>query len=297
MWNEYAQRLAQLNPEFTYDDVSEWNPEDFEALTTAGLLHEIERATHVVCDACPEAHRERVRWSSDGRQAFISCPSVGTVDVILERLRRWRASPGQLSTWLAKALALSGEVQALPESRLWFLGRGRVAGRTPYFFFAAIGPGELASGLTEIRQAYGRVTGVLLLPVTPAEPVETGKLQLADLALVVSLRGGRITADSGFIEDQFADANPTGAQHGSQGKKTSRSLAAHRRAIMRAFMTANSLVGMDALARRLGVSKSALHGMARGDKTRYRDDTLNAVLKKIDCPRSRWDRAPKLART
>jgi len=296
MWNEYVQRLAQLNPEFTYDDVSDWNPEDFEALTTAGLLHEIERATHVVCDACPEAHREPVRWSSDGRRAFISCPSVGTVDVILERLRRWRASPVQLSTWLAKALALSGAVRPLPDSRLWFLGRGRVAGRTPYLFFAAIGPDELLCAVTEVRHAYGRVAGVLLLPFSPAEPLETGKLQLADLGLVVSLRGRRITADIDFIGDQLADANPTGTQHRSQGKQTSRALAAHRRAIMKAFMTTNSLVGMDGLARHLGVSKSALHGMARGDRTRYRDDTLNGVLKKIGCPRSKWDRAARLAR-
>jgi hypothetical protein len=297
MWSEFLQGISSVDPEFTFDDISEWSTEDFDTLIAVGFLHEIGLATHVTCDACPEAHWEPVRWSRDGKRAFISCPSVGTVDVILERLRRWRASPGQLSTWLAKALALSGQVQPLPESRLWFLGRGRVAGRTPYFFFAAIGPRELASALTEIRQAYGRVTGVLLLPFAPAEPVETAKLQLADLCLVVSLRGGRLTADFGFIEDQLADTNPTGAHHGSQSKKTSPSLAAHRRAIMRAFMTANSLVGMDALARRLGVSKSALHGMARGDKTRYRDDTLNSVLKKIGCPRSTWDRAPKLART
>jgi hypothetical protein len=60
-------------------------------------------------------------------------------------------------------------------------------------------------------------------------------------------------------------------------------------------MTANGLVGMDALARRLGVSKSALHGMARGDKTRYREDTLNGVLKKIGSPRAKWDRTGKRA--
>lgn len=289
------QRLSHVNPEFTYDDVSDWNPGDFAALITAGLLYEVERATHVVCDACPEAHRERVRWSSNGTRAFISCPSVGTVDVILERLRRWRASPVQLSTWLAEALALSGAVQPLPDGRLWFLGRGCVAGHTPYFFLAAIEPGQLPSAVAEIRRAYGRVTGVLLLPFSPAEPVETDKLQVADLGLVVSLRAGRITVDSGFIGDQLADAKTGGVRHDAQGKKAPRALAAHRRAIMKAFMTANSLVGMDALARRLGASKSALYGMVRGDKTRYRDDTLNAMLNKIGCPRSKWDRATKPA--
>jgi hypothetical protein len=90
MWSEFLLRLSSGNSEFPYDDVSDWSTEDFEALTAMGLLHEIERAAHLSCDACPEAHWERVRWSEDGKRAFIPCPLVGTADVILKRLRRWR---------------------------------------------------------------------------------------------------------------------------------------------------------------------------------------------------------------
>jgi len=295
-WAVFLSRLSSPDPEFTYDDVNEWPQEDFDDLNRAGLIVEMASASHVICDACPEAHWERVRWSEDGKRASVPCPTNGIVTVDLERLRRWQGRPIQLSFLLAQTLALSGKVQPLPTSRLWFLGHRRTAGRTPYFFFAAIGPDELLSAMTEIRQAYGRVTGVLLVPFSPQEPVETGKIQLVDLGLVVSLQGGRVVADFGFIEDQLTDANSAGARQGSQAKKASRSLAAHHRSILKAFMTANSLVGMDAVARRLGVSKSALHGMARGDKSRYRDDTLNAMLKTIGCPRSKWDRAAKPAR-
>jgi hypothetical protein len=294
-WHLFLSQFSSADPEFTYDDVCAWNSGEFEALSDAGLISEMAQATHVVCDVCPEAHWERVRWSEDGHRAFIPCPLAGALDVNLERLRRWRGSPKQLSVLLAQSLALSREVDPVPASRIWFLGRRRASGRTPYFFFAAIGPDELLSTIEAVRQAYGRVAGVLLLPFSTAVPVETGKLQLVDLGLVVSLRGGHITADFGFIEDQLTDPNPAGVQQGSQAKKASRSLAAHHRAIIKAFIAADSLDGLASLSRRLGVSKSALHGMARGDRKRYSDDKLDSVLKQIGCSRAKWDRAAKPA--
>jgi hypothetical protein len=294
-WQLYLGQFGSADPEFTYDDVCAWSAEEYECLIGARLIDEIAPATRVVCDACPEAHWETVRWSADGKRASIACPVAGSVDINLERLRRWRANPSQLSSWLAQTLALSGGVQPLPEGRLWSLGRRRTAGRTPYVFLAGIAPDELLAAMTEIRRAFGRVTGVLLLPFSPPVPVETGRLQLVDLLRVVSLQSGRITADFDLIEDQFTDAKTSGAQQGSQAKKASRSLAAQRRAIFKVFMTANSLDGMDSLSRRLGVSKTALHGMARGDRTRYRDDKLDSVLKQIGCPRAKWDRPAKPA--
>jgi hypothetical protein len=160
-------------------------------------------------------------------------------------------------------------------------------------FFAAIGPGELPSAVTEIRHAYGRVAGVLLLPFSPAEPVEAGKLQLVDLGLVVSFQGGRAVADFGFIEDQLTDANRAGARQGSQAENAPRSLAAHRRSILRAAIMHKELDGMDALARHLGASETALNGMVRGDKTRYADEKLASVLKKLDCSPAKWNRVSK----
>ena len=292
-WQLFLRQLASADLEFTYDDVCGWSADEFDALTGAGLLSEAAQATYVACDVCPDAHWERVLWSEDGHRAFIRCPLAGTLDVDLERLRMWRASPGQVSTWLAHALALSGKVQPLPASRLWFLGRRRATGRTPYFFFAAIGSDELPSAMKEIRQAYGSVTGVLLLPFSPAEPVEAGKLQLVDLGLVVSLQSRCVVADFGFIEDQLTDANRAGARQGSQAENAPRSLAAHRRSILRAAIIRKELDGMGALARHLGASETALNGMVRGDKTRYADEKLACVLKKLDCSPAKWNRVSK----
>ena len=137
MWSEFLLGLSRVNPNFTFDDISEWSTVDFDALTAVGFLSETGLATHASCGSCPEAHWEKVRWSPDGKRAFIPCPAVGTVDVVPERLRQWRISPGKLANWLARALALSGRVQSLPETRTWFLGRGHIAGRTPYIFLAS----------------------------------------------------------------------------------------------------------------------------------------------------------------
>ena len=293
-WEVILNHLSTTpDPEFTYDDVKDWLPGEFEGLKTAGLISKIAAASDVVCDACKNVHWEKVRWSEDGKSAFIPCTATGIASVDLKRLQRWRVSAAQLATGLSKGLGLSGQSRNLPATPVWYLGRRQIGDRTPYFFFAAVGPDELAAAITEIRQAYGRVTGVLLLPFSPPEPVETSKITLVDLRLVVSLHSGRVVTDVGFIEDQLTDSTSAGAKHKAQVKKTSRTLAAHRRSILKASTQAGSANDMDAIARRLGVSTSALHGMARGDTTRYSDDKLKSVLKNISCTRAMWDGAAK----
>jgi len=291
MWTEFVQRLAAANPEFTYDEVSDWDRQDLDGLTILGLLEELEPATHVICDACSEPHRERVRWSSDGKRAWIPCPSAGMVEVPTERLRRWRASAQQMSIELARAIGLAGNVHSLTATRLWSLGRLRVRPYTPHIFFAAIGPDALSSIVEEIRRAHGRVTGALLLPFSPEHASETANLRLFDLGRVSTFRRGCVTADISLIEDQFADDK---LEVESRSRLNSvRSLSGHRRALFRAFIHKKELAGMEALAHHLGVSETALHGMARGDTKRYSRDKLNSVLKKMGCSRAEWDRKAK----
>jgi hypothetical protein len=133
-WQLFLRQLESADPSFTYDEVCGWNEGEFEALSSVALIGETSPATHVTCEACPDARWEPVQWSKDGTAAFIACPECGPVDVNLERLRRWEGSPKQLSVMLAQELALSGKVQPLPASRIWFLGRRRASGHTPYFF-------------------------------------------------------------------------------------------------------------------------------------------------------------------
>jgi hypothetical protein len=218
MWSEFLQRLSSVNPEFTYDDISDWSTADFEALTAVGLLHEIERATHVSCDACPEAHWERVRWSEDGKRAFIPCPLVGTVDVILERLRRWRIDVGRLAILLAGALELRREPQPLPAAVgwLWRLGRRRFGARFRDLFFSVSPEEEPSAAIRDAQKQLSSGTGLLIVlcDARVDSGWEPSRLKVLAFADIATWEDGKIALDLGLIEDVCVD-------DGADGKKFS----------------------------------------------------------------------------
>lgn len=63
----------------------------------------------------------------------------------------------------------------------------------------------------------------------------------------------------------------------------------HRLSILRNRRQHLQLESMDHLARHLAISRTQLYGMARGDTSRYSEDALNRLLKKLECDRERWD--------
>jgi hypothetical protein len=291
-WQLFLRQLASADLEFTYDDVCGWSADEFDALTGAGLLSEAAQATYVACDVCPDAHWERVLWSEDGHRAFIPCPLAGTLDVDLERLRRWRGSLQQLAVGLSEALAPPGAAQPLPASRIWFLGRRRTDGRTPYFFFAAIGPDELPSAVQAVRQAYGRVVAVLFVPFAPSTSISGGKLMIVDVGKAATLQDRRMTVDLSFVDEQLRDDSTAAVS----AKLAQKSLRAHRRAILRTYMESEEIQDMDALGTRLRMDRSVLSGMVRSDKRKYGETRLKAMLQKIGCSRAKWDRVPRQAK-
>ena len=290
MWQEFVQRFASVDAEFTYDDVGDWGAKSLKALISLGLLHEVALATHVVCDACPEAHWEKVRWNADGSRAFIPCPAEGSVNVDRERLRLWQLDPSRLAAVLAVELGLTGEIEPLPAHRAWFMGQRLVAGRIRYFFFAAIGPDELRSIMKEIGHEYGRAGGALLLPFSEQGTEENKLIRIIDVSKVATLQGRRIAVDFGYIEEQFRETRRVPLEEAGV-KGSARTLRTHRRRILKACMDDKDLDGMDALARRLGVSPSALYGMVRGDRSRYSEETLATVLTRLGCSPAKWNRA------
>jgi hypothetical protein len=292
-WQNFLNQLSSVDLEFTYDDVCGWNAADYAALCDIGLISESGQATGVMCN-CADAHWEQVQWSEDGKTPFIPCRNGVPVNVDPIRLRLWRAHLGRLTAHLARSLSLTGEIRSLPANRHWFLGRRRIAGKNPYFFFSAISPQEVPYAINEIRAAYGRVTGVLLVPFAPVEDADDSKMTLIDVTLATSLEGREITGDIEFIEEQFTDERRS-LKTQAAAKKPAGALRTHRRSILKAVMTERVLDGMDALAWHLGVSETALHGMVRGDKSRYAPDKLTAVLAKIGCSEAKWNRVPKSA--
>ena len=288
MWEEFLQRLISADTEFTYDDVRSWGREPLKALTSLGLLHEVNLATDVVCDACPEAHWEKVLWSANGTRAFIPCPTEGAVNIDRQRLRRWQIAPAQLAVLLARELGLSGRVKALPADRVWFIGQRPIAGRNRYFFFAAIEPAELPSIVKQIRLEHGRVTGGLLLPF-PAPDVIENKMRAIHVANVATLKGRRIAVDADYIEEHFT-VGPRAKREKPEAEGSTRKLALHRRRILVSYMRKKGLDGLKFLAVHLEVDPSALYGMIRQDRSRYSEEKLSLVLTKIGCSREQWNR-------
>jgi hypothetical protein len=72
-------------------------------------------------------------------------------------------------------------------------------------------------------------------------------------------------------------------------RSAARVLHRHRLRILKDRRRHLQLDSMDHLANCLAISKSQMYGMARGDTSRYGDDTLNLVLQKLDCSHERWD--------
>jgi hypothetical protein len=219
------------------------------------------------------------------------------VNVRLERLQRWRINHEHFATWLSRALGLSGDGRRIPESRIWHLGQRKLGGCNPYFYFAAVEADEQEAAMAEIRRVYGRVTGVVLMPVAPHATVEVSKLLVVDLSLVTSLRNAAVAADITFIEDQFTDSRPDLATDAERnGKKPSRQLIAYRRAILKDSFKALQVNDMDRLASKLKTNRTALYAMTREDTSKYGDENLTSVLTQLGCSRTKWDHIPKRAR-
>lgn len=220
------------------------------------------------------------------RSLGLLCESamIGTCDSCMSTSPRWRVEDKRIAMLLAEKLELSGKVQSLV-NRVWRLGRRHVAGCFSDFFLAAIEPDSLAPTVEQIHRKCGMNPGVLLLPFPAALDTRSDTLlRILDLSKVARIERGPFWVDLDYIEKQFIDHRlpPAAKRHDAR-------LRAHRLGILKAYMEAKRLEDRGALARHLGVSKSALYGMVRGESVRYSEETLTAVLEKIGCSRPKWD--------
>ena len=205
-WQHFLRQLGSADLEFTYDEVCGWSAEEFEALSGGGLIGETAWSTHVTCDACSEAHWERVRFSEDGKRPFIPCPVAGTVAVDLQRLRLWRIDLGRLAVLLAEALDVRLETQPLATiGLLWHLGRRRFGGAFRDFLFCVSPDEELPAAIKEAQQLLPSGTGLLIVPSAARADSgwEPSRLKVVGFSDVATWEGGKIVLDLGLIDDIF----------------------------------------------------------------------------------------------
>jgi hypothetical protein len=219
IWAALLSQLSSPDPEFTYDDVREWPLEAFEDLNGAGLISEMASATHVVCDACEEAHWEWVRWSEDGKRAFIPCTATGIANVKLERLRRWRVDVGRFAFLLAAALELTQRPEpAASLSPLWRLGRRRVGGMFRDFFLSVSAEEDLSAAIRLAHQQLSSGSGLLITTSRGLDDSgwEPSRLKIAMLTDITTWSGGKIVLDLDFIEDIYLRDSMDGKKSGTR---------------------------------------------------------------------------------
>lgn len=137
---EIWERADAKEPRFSGDEVAAWDDGLVGRFADAGLVHEVENATSVTCDACADGHVEDVTFIESPRRspvrAYIHCPEHGRVRVPLDRLRQWEVDFGGVASATARALELAGDVEELVPSRIWFLGKATIAAMSRELFLA-----------------------------------------------------------------------------------------------------------------------------------------------------------------
>jgi hypothetical protein len=201
------------------DEVLAWPAGWLECLERAGLVRPIESATCVSCDACEAGHVEDVVCieSPPGTpmRAYIVCPTVGRVNVPLERLLQWRIDFQGLARAVAGGLSLSGCVEEVVPDRIWSLGRTTIAGQSRGLF---LGRGLVRPDAADIVGGARRVlpsqnSVVLVAGELPARELWGGAaLVAAPLKLLTTITDGVLVVDRGLLEDLVVGKR----QHASQ---------------------------------------------------------------------------------
>jgi hypothetical protein len=201
-----VRRGASEERTFCFDEVREWPQDVIKMLVGLRILREGSLAETVTCDACGKSHREQVLWEPSvrdplGKRAYIRCEDEGPVHVPKIRLRQWIVDGGVMAKSLAAAMALSGTVEEILASRVWKLGRRRLAGRFRDVFLSMAAAGEHARTADAAARHLTTKDGILLLAQPPHKQEGLDRLAVFDMAEVVELDADGLTVDLDYIED------------------------------------------------------------------------------------------------
>lgn len=205
------ERADAKEPRFSGDEVAAWDDGLVGRFADAGLVHQVENATSVVCDACADGHVEDVTFIESPRRsavrAYIHCPEHGRVRVPLDRLRQWEIDFGGIASAVAQALELAGDIEEVVPGRVWFLGKATIAAISRELF--------LARGLTwqdaaEVLGKSSRLNAaksalVLVAGEVPPEDIwNSDAPPVAALKTVAAWNKSGLSIDRGHLEALLA---------------------------------------------------------------------------------------------
>ena len=187
----------------TADEVSPWPAGALEALVQNGFLSPTTPGTSVLCDACLEDHWQQVEFAESpagAPRAYIVCPEAGRVAVDIVRLRRWRVDVARLAGVLAQLLGCTEAPEELVASRLWRLGRTKLAGESrDAFLVRGLTWPNAAERLRLEKWLRRGVPSLLLALIETIADLPMG-ISVVPLTQALSLADNRLSLELPYIE-------------------------------------------------------------------------------------------------
>ena len=187
----------------TADEVSPWPAGALEALVQNGFLSPTTPGTSVLCDACLEDHWQQVEFAESpagAPRAYIVCPEAGRVAVDIVRLRRWRVDVARLAGVLAQLLGCTEAPEELVASRLWRLGRTKLAGESrDAFLVRGLTWPNAAERLRLEKWLRRGVPSLLLALIETIVDLPMG-ISVVPLTRALSLADNRLSLELPYIE-------------------------------------------------------------------------------------------------
>jgi ribosome-binding protein aMBF1 (putative translation factor) len=101
-------------------------------------------------------------------------------------------------------------------------------------------------------------------------------------------RGSTPPTDDSKVDDETARRSRRKSLAGLMDKRANAETRKRRYAVLRRYRADHDLNSMGDLARRFGLSVTAIQGMARGDRKRYSEEKLATFLKSIGVSPGEW---------
>lgn len=197
-------RRAELrNHVLIASELAEWLPAQRDAVISLGLLRRTSDATALICGDCGTPHPvEVIHDPRKPGEPYYLCPEIGRIPLAPADLHRWEADFDQIATLIRKTAGLTSKPSTLVPSRLWLLGRRRIAD-TYWELFLMCGlcwPDgiQLLGQCSRLQQSPAPV---LLVPHRlPSGFNPTTSIPTRTLSELVSLEGSGVAVDVSTLE-------------------------------------------------------------------------------------------------
>lgn len=177
-------------------EIATWPADQRDTIVKLGLIRRTSDATAFICEDCGPPHPvEVIHDPRKPNQPYYFCPEIGRIPLAPADLHRWEADFDRIASLIREYAGLTSKPSMLVASRLWLLGRKRIADKYWELFLMCglCWPDgiQLLSRCSRLQQSPAPV---LLVPNRlPSDPAAS--IPIRTLSELVSLEGPRIAVD------------------------------------------------------------------------------------------------------